>query len=519
MASVVVYGLATPTDAGLMSAADKAKLDGLSGGGGGAQNNFTATAPPAVTDDTTAGYTPSSVWYDTVGQIIYVCIDATAGAAQWLPYSGEVWALDADGEVVDHDALVGGSFLTSVIDRIGTVTVDKFDAFSFPTVGNRTKVIGADGNEIESFVHSWDFAGSSTAEALVEARDPTGLNTAGFTLGYSSFGGSIGLIITQGGVQTSRFVAVQGSGLSFESTESLTFNNTGSAEMVLTQFPNTRNDGATSTCLYTDASGNLRHGTIAGGGGGTVTDLSNTPSATDILIGNTGGNDTTLPAATGALAGVLTAADKTKLDGISTGATVSDLSNTPSASDVLIGNTGGTDTTLPAATGSLAGVMVAADKTKLDGIATGATVTDLSNTPSANDVLIGNTGGNDTTLPAATTSLAGVMTGADKTKLDAAITNNDLTINNQTTNYTLLSTDKDAIVVVNSAGSVDITVPTGLDIGSQILVRRRGTGAVNFVAGGGMTLESVGTTIANQYESAVVIIEAAGLASVLGSLA
>ena len=51
-----------------------------------------------------------------------------------------------------------------------------------------------------------------------------------------------------------------------------------------------------------------------------------------------------------------------------------DLGNTPAASSVDIESSTGTNTTVAGATTSLAGVMTSADKTKLDGIATGATV-------------------------------------------------------------------------------------------------------------------------------------------------
>ena len=48
--------------------------------------------------------------------------------------------------------------------------------------------------------------------------------------------------------------------------------------------------------------------------------------------------------------------------------------------------------------------------------------TDLSNTPAASTLEIQSSSGSNTTLPAATTSLSGVMTGADKTNVDANAT-------------------------------------------------------------------------------------------------
>jgi len=53
--------------------------------------------------------------------------------------------------------------------------------------------------------------------------------------------------------------------------------------------------------------------------------------------------------------------------------------------------------------------------------------TNLSNTPGSATVEVASSTGNNTTLPAATTSLAGVMTGADKTKLNGIEASADVT--------------------------------------------------------------------------------------------
>jgi len=76
-------------------------------------------------------------------------------------------------------------------------------------------------------------------------------------------------------------------------------------------------------------------------------------------------------------AGFMTGADKTKLDGIAAGAQVNvptDLSlGTITATSIPLNSSTGADVTLPSATTSLAGLQSAADKTKLGGIAAGAT--------------------------------------------------------------------------------------------------------------------------------------------------
>ena len=188
--------------------------------------------------------------------------------------------------------------------------------------------------------------------------------------------------------------------------------------------------------------------------------------------------------ATTSAAGLMSAADKTKLDGIATGANKYSL---PTASASTLGGVkvgtnlsissgvlSATDTTYSAATTSAAGLMSAADKTKLDGIATNANkyslptasastlggvkvgtnlsissgVLSATNTTYTNFVKSGSTAAAglvpapsttagtakylredatwatppNTTYSAATTSAAGLMSAADKTKLDGIAT-------------------------------------------------------------------------------------------------
>lgn len=94
-------------------------------------------------------------------------------------------------------------------------------------------------------------------------------------------------------------------------------------------------------------------------------------------LAHVGSGGTAHSAATTGAAGFMSAADKTKLDGIAAGAQVNvptDLSlGTITATSIPLNSSTGADVTLPSATTSLAGLQSAADKTKLDGVAAGAT--------------------------------------------------------------------------------------------------------------------------------------------------
>lgn len=48
------------------------------------KNNYTATVPPSASDDSGDGYSPGSIWYDSLNVEAYLCVDATAGAAVWI---------------------------------------------------------------------------------------------------------------------------------------------------------------------------------------------------------------------------------------------------------------------------------------------------------------------------------------------------------------------------------------------------------------------------------------------------
>lgn len=88
------------------------------------------------------------------------------------------------------------------------------------------------------------------------------------------------------------------------------------------------------------------------------------------------GADQHAPVLAGGDAGFMSGSDKSKLDGIEEGAQVNvpaNLSTTVGDSTVTVNSDTGTDATIPAATTTDAGVMTAADKTKLDGIQAGAT--------------------------------------------------------------------------------------------------------------------------------------------------
>jgi hypothetical protein len=149
-----------------------------------------------------------------------------------------------------------------------------------------------------------------------------------------------------------------------------------------------------------------------------------TRTTTTVPVLSSTGDGVTLPIVTTALAGVMSAADKSKLDGIAAGAQVNVGTNLSwqvnTTTGYMLSSTGGTATVWEATTGA-AGLMTAADKAKLNGIAAGAQVnvgTNLSVGQSSVDAAVYSSTGNGVNLPRASQSGAGIMSAADKAKLD-----------------------------------------------------------------------------------------------------
>lgn len=135
-----------------------------------------------------------------------------------------------------------------------------------------------------------------------------------------------------------------------------------------------------------------------------------------------GSGGTQHAAASTSVAGFMSAADKTKLDGVAAGATANTGTVTGVSGTAPIVSSGGTAPaiSISAATTSAAGSMSAADKTKLDGIAAGATANTGTVTGVTGTAPIVSSGGAAPaiSISAATTIAAGSMSAADKTKLD-----------------------------------------------------------------------------------------------------
>ena len=180
--------------------------------------------------------------------------------------------------------------------------------------------------------------------------------------------------------------------------------------------------------------------------------------------------------------------DGAKLDGIAAGAQVNVATNlaqgTRTTTTVPVTSSTGTDATLTAATTSLAGVMTSADKSKLDGIAAGAQVnvaTNLGVTTTTTSNTITSSTGTNATIGEATSSAAGLMSTTHHDKLDgiaAGATN--VTNNNQLTN---------GAGYITSSGSISGNAATATQLQTA-----RTIGGVSFNGTANINLPGVNTT-------------------------
>jgi len=268
----------------------------------------------------------------------------------------------------------------------------------------------------------------SVGEGILTVQGNTGLSGSGTFNANASGNTTITLTNADRGSSQNIFKNIANSGGTTQfsagsNTDAIRFAGSGATSVTF--------DNATKTVTYTStapANGTLTLGTsgIATGSqtftanqGTNATFTVNVPATniaegtrttTTVPITSSTGTNATLSSATTSLAGVMSSADKTKLDGIAAGAQVNvatNLTYSTAATTGTVNSSTGTNATIPAATTTLAGLMTNADKTKLDGIATGAQVNTVTS-------VAGKTGA--VTLVKADVGLGSVDNTADSAK-------------------------------------------------------------------------------------------------------
>lgn len=104
---------------------------------------------------------------------------------------------------------------------------------------------------------------------------------------------------------------------------------------------------------------------------------------------------------------------------------------------------------------------------------------------------------------------------------------NGATMGSATSSFTLAASDAGKLIQVNSTATVNVTVPPTSSVaftaGAAVAIARIGTGAVNILAGSGVTINSTSTagtpSLRAQYSSAQLYERADNLWLLIGDLA
>jgi hypothetical protein len=201
------------------------------------KDNYAATAAPTVNDDSGDGYSVGSRWFDTTGDNMYHCLDATVGAANWD--QGDLIADDlgsaAVADLIDADDFTGATstninsaeatkaYVDAVAASSGvtqgtTVATTSGTAFDFTTLPSDVK-------RITVALVGVSLSGSD--QLLIQVGDSGGVETSGYDSQAGTFSSSATFTVSS----TSGFV-IRGNSASNLFTGQMIITNMGSNQWV-----------------------------------------------------------------------------------------------------------------------------------------------------------------------------------------------------------------------------------------------------------------------------------------------
>jgi len=121
------------------------------------------------------------------------------------------------------------------------------------------------------------------------------------------------------------------------------------------------------------------------------------------------------------------------------------------------------------------------------------------------------------------TGSGSLVFGTAPTLSSAVLTTPKTTIgfNAQTgTTYTLALSDQNALVTLNNAAAITLTVPPSIfSTGMMVNIQQLGAGQVTIAAGSGVTITGTGTKLSKQYSAAVILCTASNAFTLIGDIA
>jgi len=178
------------------------------------------------------------------------------------------------------------------------------------------------------------------------------------------------------------------------------------------------------------------------------TNLSTTTSTTSVTVVSSDGSNAIITSASGAVAGVMTTALHNNVLANNAKQTnqTTDLGYNSSSSAGTITSSDGADATIPAATTSIAGLLTSSDKTKLNGIESGANVTDAANVTAAGALM-----DSELTDISAVKGINQALTTTSDVDFNNLVLAGNLTVNGTTTSVNSNEVNiGDSIIVLNA---------------------------------------------------------------------
>jgi hypothetical protein len=142
-------------------------------------NKTDATVAPTVNDDTDVGYDPGSLWVDVTNDNVYICIDATNGAAIWQGVGDGMHFHDGDTLQADGINSDGGAF---------SFTTSGLVTFSQAVTSNGNILAGQGSNGVGLYASG----GANAGIASTAANSPITVASLGTGDIYLKTGGTAG---------------------------------------------------------------------------------------------------------------------------------------------------------------------------------------------------------------------------------------------------------------------------------------------------------------------------------------
>ena len=234
--------------------------------------------------------------------------------------------------------------------------------------------------------------------------------------------------------------------------------------------------------------------------GAETNNLSITHNASDVDIAIENGTNITLDGATTLVAGAFSAADKTKLDGIATSADVNVSTNlsegTTTTTTVDVDSSDGTNATLEQASSTRAGLLssakfdeIEANTLKVSDINHNVTTNLSEGTTTTTSVNVNSSDGTNATLAQASSSRAGVLSSA---KFDEIVANT-LKETNVSTNISVV--ENASTVSINSSDGTDDTIAAVSDTLAGVMLPAQKTKLDGIAAGAQVNVDDVLTSL------------------------